>query len=187
MKALALACLLFLAACSGVTTDQSDNQPVFAPGRALALPEPGDLGRSVDWLQQITVHHGTDVFAFEGRVRVTPEQFQLVGLDSLGRRAMTVIWDKSGRVTATRADWLPPQVRPGSMLADIILLYWPRDVVRHALEPAGATLLDVGQTRTVRIGADEILHIDDKGGGRVIYRNNAWGYTIEVQTVEVTP
>lgn len=187
MRILALACLLLIGACGSIATDQSDNRPFFAPGRELALPQPGDLGRSVDWLQQITVHHGSDVFAFEGRVKVTPDQFQLVGLDSLGRRAMSVTWDKSGKVTATRADWLPPQVKPGPMLADIVLLYWPRDVLRRALKPAGATLLEIGRTRTVSIGSDEILHIDDKGDGRVTYRNTAWGYTIDVQTVEVAP
>ncbi len=31
------------------------------------------------------------------------------------------------------------------------------------------------------------LKIDDQGNGRITYRNNAWGYTIDVQSVEVTP
>jgi hypothetical protein len=160
---------------------------MFAPGRALDLPGPGDLGHSVEWLQQITVHHGADVFAFEGRLSVTPDRLKLVGVDGLGRRAMTVIWDKSGSVTATRAEWLPPQVKPGSMLADIVLLYWPREVLRRALKSSGATLQEIGRTRIVSVGADEILHIDDLGNGRVAYRNSAWGYTIEVQTIEVAP
>ncbi|MDY0873334.1 DUF3261 domain-containing protein [Dongia rigui] len=179
--------LLLLTACSGVATGQSDNQPLFAPGRVLNLPAPGDLGHRAEWLQQITVHHGADVFAFEGRISVTPERFQLVGLDGLGRRAMTVVWEKSGLVTATRADWLPPQVKPGAMLADIVLLYWPRDVLRQALKSSGATLQEIGRTRIVSIGTEEVLHIDDLGNGRVTYRNNAWGYLIDVQTVEVTP
>lgn len=187
MKVLRLALLLLTAACTSATTGSNDTQPFFAPGRALTLPRPGDLGREVDWLQRITVHHGSDVFAFEGRISVTPERFQLVGLDSLGRRAMTVTWDNSGKVAATRADWLPEQVRPGSMLADIVILYWPREVVRRALAPAGATLQEVGASRTVSIGTDEILKSEDKGDGRVTYRNSAWGYTIDVQTVEVTP
>jgi len=187
MRAWCLAGLLLLAACSAVSTEKSDNLPFFAPGRLLELPAPGDLGHKAEWLQQITVHHGADVFAFEGRISITPERFQLVGLDGLGRRAMTVIWEKSGAITATRADWLPPQIKPGPMLADIILLYWPRDVLRRSLKPAGASLQQIGQTRIVSIGADEILHIDEWGDGRVTYRNNAWGYTIDVQTVEVLP
>lgn len=187
MKRWYLAILLLLTACADVATEQSDNQPLFAPGHVLNLPAPGDLGHNAEWLQQITVRHGADVFAFEGRISVTPEKFQLVGLDGLGRRTMTVVWDQSGLVTATRADWLPPQVKPGSMLADIVLLYWPRDVLRRALKSSGATLQEVGHTRIVSIGADEILHIEDLGNGRVTYRNKAWGYTIDVQTIEVAP
>ncbi|MBI2255691.1 MAG: DUF3261 domain-containing protein [Proteobacteria bacterium] len=187
MKAWRLIAALLLAACAGVSTDQPDNKPMFAPGRVLALPLPGDLGHSVEWLQQVTVHHGADVFAYEARISVTPDRFQLVGLDGLGRRAMTITWDKSGAVTATRADWLPPQVKPGPMLADIVLLYWPRDIVRHALKPSGGTLLEVGRTRVVSVGSDEVLLIDNLGDGRMTYRNSAWGYTIDVQTVEVAP
>jgi len=184
---LVLAGALLLAACASAPTGPADNVPTFAPGRVLALPAPGDLGRSVEWLQQITVHHGADVFAFEGRISVTADRFQLLGLDGLGRRAMTITWEKSGAVTASRADWLPPQVKPGPMLADIVLLYWPRDILRHALKSAGATLQEVGGTRIVRIDGDEVLHIEDLGQGHVRYRNDAWGYTIDVQTVEVTP
>jgi hypothetical protein len=185
-RALAVAGALLLAACVGAPTAPADNVPAFAPGHVLALPAPGDLGHSVEWLQQITVHHGADVFAFEGRISVTPDRFQLLGLDGLGRRAMTVTWEKSGAVTATRADWLPPQVKPGPMLADIILIYWPREVLRHALKPAGATLREIGGTRVVRIGAKEVLHIENLGQGHMRYRNDAWGYTIDVQTIEVT-
>lgn len=118
-----------------VGDDHSDSQTFFAPGRVLHLPAPADLGRNVEWLQKITIHHGDDTFAFEGRISVTPERFHLVGLDGLGRRAMEVTWERNGTVVATRADWLPPQVKPGSMLADIVLLYWPRDVLRQSGSP----------------------------------------------------
>ncbi len=187
MKGWILISLLVITACSGSPTLSTDNQPFFAPGRVLDLPAPGDLGRNVEWLQQITVHHGDDTFAFEGRISVTPERFHLVGLDGLGRRAMEITWERNGKVVAMRADWLPPQVKPGSMLADIVLLYWPRDILRQTLKPSGAALQDIGQTRIVSVGVDEILHIDNLGGRRVRYRNEAWGYTIDIQTIEVMP
>ena len=179
--------LFALAACSGSATIIPDSQTFFAPGRVLHLPAPADLGRNVEWLQKITIHHGDDTFAFEGRISVTPERFHLVGLDGLGRRAMEVTWERNGTVVATRADWLPPQVKPGSMLADIVLLYWPRDVLRQALKPSGAALQDIGEMRIVSVGVDEILRINNLGDGRVRYRNDAWGYTIDIQTIEVTP
>lgn len=184
--------LWFLAACSSSPATDDANRPMFAPGHLLSLPQPGDLGHTVDWSQHITVRHDGEVFAFDGRISVTPERFQLVGVDGLGRRAMSVTWEKSGRVTATRADWLPAQVRPGPMLADIVLLYWPADVLRRSLAKSGAALREVGNSRIISLDGDVILRIDYLTGrhavaGRLSYRNNAWGYDIDVQSVEVTP
>ncbi|WP_374650814.1 DUF3261 domain-containing protein [Dongia sp.] len=187
MKVLLTACLLLLAACNGVPSSDEANRPFFAPGHELALPQPAELGRDAEWLQHITVRHDGDAYAFDGRISVTAESFQLIGIDGLGRRTMSIDWNRSGQVNAMRAEWLPPQVRPGPMLADIVLLYWPRDVLRRALQPSGATLREIGKTRIVSLGGKEVLHIDYLGGGRLRYRNNGWGYEIEVQSVEVVP
>ncbi|WP_374307505.1 DUF3261 domain-containing protein [Dongia sp.] len=184
--------LWLLAACGNVPTGDEANRPMFAPGHLLNLPHPGDLGRAVEWSQHIIVRHDGEVFAFDGRISVTPDRFRLVGVDGLGRRAMGVTWERSGRVTATRADWLPAQVRPGAMLADIILLYWPADVLRRSLAGSGATLREVGNTRTIALDGVDILRIDYLTGrhsaaGHLKYRNTAWGYDIDVQSIEVAP
>lgn len=195
MKLLALiaTALLALAGCAAVPVDDTANLPYFAPDRLLNLPQPGDIGRSVETSQMITVHHDGDVFAFEGHISVTSERFYLVGVDGIGRRAMSVTWDKSGKIVAERADWLPPAVRPGSMLADIVLLYWPADVLRPILDKADATLLDNGNARSIMVDGQEIIHVDYLAGGpqawtgRLHYRNAAWGYEIDVQSAEATP
>ena len=112
----------------------------FAPGRDLALPIPADLGRSVEAAQMLSAKYDGQTFAFEGRISITPERLVLVGVDGMGRRAMTATWD--GRSLAIEsAPWLPPNVRPGSMLADIVVLYWPEAAVRKALAPACCKLL----------------------------------------------
>lgn len=190
---IALAAMLMMPGCAHTLVDDQGSLPYFAPDRLLALPRPGDLGRSVEVSQMITVRHEKDVFSFEGHISVTPERFHLVGIDGMGRRAMSVIWDKSGKVTAERADWLPEAVRPGSMLADIVLLYWPGHVLRPALASVDATLREGIDTRTVIVDGAEILHVDYLAGGaqswngRLHYRNAAWGYEIDVQSVESVP
>lgn len=190
---LMMVALFALAGCTVTPVEDDGNRPYFAPGRLLVLPQPGDLGRSVETSQMITVHHDGDVFAFEGHISVTPERFYLVGVDGMGRRAMSVTWDKSGKVTAQRADWLPPAVRPGSMLADIVLLYWPADVLRASLAKADATVVDADNARSILVDGQEIIHADYLAGGsqawtgRLHYRNSAWGYEIDVQSVEATP
>lgn len=185
--------LLSIIGCTTTAVDDRANLPYFAPDRLLTLPHPGDLGRSVEVSQMITVRHDTDVIAFEGHISVTPERFYLVGVDGMGRRAMSVTWEKSGKITAERADWLPEAVRPGSMLADIVLLYWPGDVLRPALASADATLKDDAESRAVAVDGSELLHVDYLAGGaqawtgRLHYRNTAWNYEIDVQSVEVVP
>ena len=185
--------LLFLAGCSSSPISDRDALPYFAPDRLLDLPLPGDLGRSVEMSQMITVRHDGEVFAFEGHISITAQRFLLVGVDGLGRRAMRVTWDRSGRITAERADWLPSAVRPGPMLADIILLYWPSRILQQSLASSGAFLRDTPSRRVVSLDGADILVVDYLSGGdqstngRLHYRNDTWGYEIDVQSVEAVP
>jgi hypothetical protein len=185
--------LFGIAGCAVPDVAGDANAPYFAPGRMLVLPKPGALGRSVEVSQMITVRHDKDVFTFEGHISVTPDRFYLVGVDGMGRRAMTITWDRSGKITAESAGWLPEAVRPGPMLADIILLYWPSRALHPALAASGAILTDGPSSRTVSVDGTEILHVDYLAGGpqalsgRLHYRNDAWGYEIDAQSIEATP
>lgn len=186
-----IALLLWLGACTAVPGgSQTDARtPLLAPGEPLALPRPADLGRSVEAAQLITARRDGQTFVFEGRLSITPERFLLAGVDSLGRRAMTVTWTDAGLEVET-APWVPPALRPGSMLADIVVLYWPQAAVQRALTPAGGTLGADDHRRTVRIGDKEVLHAEHSWAegapwtGTLRYSNLAWGYEIEVQSTE---
>jgi hypothetical protein len=164
----------------------------FAPGRDLALPLPTDFGRTVEAAQMLSAKFDGQTFALEGRISITPERLALVGVDGMGRRAMTATWD--GRSLAMEAaPWLPSSVRPGSMLADIVVLYWPEAAVRKALAPAGCKLLATAKSREVRCGNDTVLTATydwpagAKWNGTLHYSNLAWGYEIEAQSKEITP
>jgi Protein of unknown function (DUF3261) len=186
---------LVIAMTAGCASDRShpETLPMISPDHIVALPEPADLGRSVEAAQQITVRRGGETQVFEGHISVTPERFLLVGVDGMGRRIITLTWDKSGKVSGETASWLPNPIPPGPMLADLIVLYWPDAVVRRALAGAGATLVSPSGSRTVIADGAEILHVDYQGApgpswsGNLHYRNDAWGYDIEVQSVELAP
>lgn len=181
---------VLLGACAtGPGTGPDARAPMIGPTQRLALPRPADLGRSVEAAQLITARRGGDTFVFEGHVSVTPERFTLVGLDTLGRRAMTVTWTDAG-VEVETAPWLPDGVRPGAMLADLVVLYWPDAVVRKALAPAGAELAADATSRTVRADGQDLLRarygwtVGGPWTGTLTYANLAWGYEIEVQSQE---
>ncbi len=184
---------LLLGACAALMPAGGDPRaPLLGPQQRLALPRPADLGRRVEAAQLITARRDGETFVFEGRVSVTPERFVLAGLDTLGRRAMTITWTDSG-VEVETAPWLPEGVRPGAMLADLVVLYWPEAAVRKALAPAGAELVADATSRTVRAGGRDLLRATygwTAGGpwtGTLRYANLAWGYEIEVQSQEVAP
>ena len=186
---------LMLGVLAGCASDEapSETLPMIAPGHLLTLPAPGDLGRSVEAAQLITVRREGNTYVFEGHISVTPEKFLLVGVDGTGRRALTLTWDRLGKVTAETAPWMPDAISPGPMLADIVVLYWPEAIVRRALKESGATLAVGNGSRTVTADGVQILRAEYQGGaeapwsGKLRYRNDAWGYDIEVQSVELAP
>jgi hypothetical protein len=154
-----------------------------APGITLALPAPGELGHGVDAVQLVTARRGGESFVFECRLSVDGQRLLLAGSDSMGRRAMTVRWSQDG-ITVERADWLPTSVRPENILADMVLLYWPEEVVRRGL--SGAALTQTSQGRAIG-EAIAISWQGDPWNGLSRLVNTAWGYEIEVRSVRVSP
>jgi hypothetical protein len=164
----------------------------FAPGRFLALPLPAEFGRTVEAAQMLSAKYDSQTFLFEGRISITPERLVLVGVDGMGRRAMTATWD-GRKLSIESAPWLPASIRPASMLADIVMLYWPEAAVRKSLAPSGCTLLLTPRSREVRCGNDTVLMAkydwpaQAKWNGTLQYSNLAWRYEIEAQSKEITP
>jgi hypothetical protein len=183
--------LVLLAGCAAFLPAPvpDPNAPLIGPGQRLNLPRPADLGRSVVATQLITASGYGQTFVLEVNISVTSERVTLVGLDAMGRRAITITWTDQN-VSAETAPWVPESLRPGSMLADIILIYWPEAVARRAL-PVGGELLQEARGRTIRINGNDVLRVDygwaagARWNGTLRYSNFAWGYEIEVQSSEM--
>jgi hypothetical protein len=164
--------------------------PLVAPKRQIVLPLPAELGRSVDAAQIITLRRDGKVFAFEARLSVTPERLLLVGVDSLGRRAMTMHWSEAG-LSSEVAPWVPSTLRPGSVLADLVLLYWPEPAVRTALARSGMTFAGSPRERSILGEEGPILKasygfdLQRRWTGHLHYRNYAWGYEVEILSEEL--
>lgn len=183
---------LLLGACATQVAEPPAGGVPIARDLSVVLPRPSDLGRSVQVAQLVTARYGTDTYVFESHIDATPERFLMVGVDSLGRRAMTITWTDAG-MTSDTAAWFPSSLRPENILADMTLLYWPEAVVRQSLS-AGGELASGPRWRSVRKDGKEIVRIDYEPAvegslwsGTLHYRNIAWNYALDVQSVGGAP
>ncbi|OIR10090.1 hypothetical protein GALL_80180 [mine drainage metagenome] len=188
-RLLALCCGLALSACAAAPTAPAGAVRV-APDLTLTLPPPASLGRSLEATQLVTAHYGDQTYLFEGHFRADRRHLLLEGLDSMGRKAMTIDWSPEG-IHADTAPWLPRQLRPENMLADMVMLYWPPQTVRAALAASGGRLRVEKHRRVISDAKGPVIEArysgDDPWNGRLVYRNLAWGYRLEIQSVETAP
>lgn len=186
---LALLFVVGLAGCATPADRLPDRQPArpvrIGPELFLTLPQPGELGRDVDAVQLVSAHYGDQIYGFQTRLSAAAGRFTFVAVDMLGRRAMTVTWTDEG-VIAEKAPWLPAGLRPESMLADIVLIYWPEGTVRRSL--SGGDLQSSTTGRAVFSGSQEVIRVDyqpagsDPWNGRLQFRNIAWGYALDIRS-----
>jgi uncharacterized protein DUF3261 len=190
---LGLGLALMLAACATHPAAPSANAVQIAPNLTLAMPRPGDLGRSFEVAQLVTAHYGDQAYVFEGHLSAKPERFLMIGLDTTGRRALTITWTDAG-ITYEAAPWVPAELRPENILADLVLLYFPDAVIGQALAASGGTVATSPSRRSIVADGKEIVIAEyqptvpgEPWSGRQHYRNLAWGYELDIQTAEPSP
>ncbi len=161
--------------------------------RNVTIPVPllGDVGRSVEVTQLVTVHYLKEQIVFEGHISITPDLFTMVGLDAFGRKAITIHWSKDGIIYES-ASFVPAQLRPENILADIILLYWPEASLRHAMSGSPVTLITSHNHRIIMQGDKKIFEASykpktDYWNGNVHYQHFIWGYEMDIKSVELQP
>lgn len=175
-----------LAACTSAPAPIG--QIVIAPGVTMRLPAAGQLGQSVEVAQMVIASHGDDSITFEGRLSVQVDGVALVVMDGLGRRAMSVRWS-GGRLSVDKASWLPGTMPPpANMLADIMLMYWPAEILAASLD--GAVIEDADGIRRLRRDGTvivEIHHDGDPWNGTVDLSNRVWDYRVQVASTRLAP
>jgi Protein of unknown function (DUF3261) len=180
--------LLLLASCAAPR--EPADTAMIAPDVRFTVPPPATLGQTLTVHQQVVAHYRDQDFGFEAELAITPMGLDLVALDGFGRRAFTIAWHGVAPTIET-APWLPVTLRPANMLADIALIYWPQAVVAHAVAAAGGVLAVTDTSRSVSVGGREIVHVDYAGGngwtGTARYRNLAFGYRLDIQSVRIDP
>ena len=188
IKSLAAGTVLALDACATPPPKLPRGQVAVAPGLALTMPSAASLNRRIEVSQLVVAQYGSRNLAFEGRVSASHDHFDLLCIDPLGRQAIRIHWTASG-IVSDKAQWVPEDLHPDNMLADIVMLYWPEAVVAQALAPSGGVLKAETGVRSIRLHGTEIIRAEfqplpggDPWNGKVRYRNLPWDYTLDIQS-----
>ena len=118
--------------------------PRSRPGWNLRSRAGRELGYSIEATQLITAHVRDQVQVFQAYVSVTPDKITMIALDPFGGRALTVTATDDGIHTEV-APIVPAVLRPGNILADLAIVYWPASAIRRGLAGTSASLYDERQ------------------------------------------
>ncbi len=165
----------------------SPGSTTIAPGLQFAIPTGRELGYSIETTQLITAHVRDQVQVFQAYVGVTPDKITIVAFDPFGGRALTVAATDDGIHTEVPS-MVPAVLRPGNILADLAIVYWPAAAVRRGLAGSSATLYDSTSERTITDNGREIVHVSYGGPHENTWtkvahlRNFAFGYGLDLQS-----
>lgn len=160
-------------------------------GYQFTLPEqPWTDDDAIDVTQQVTAGwkngSSTEIGTFQARLSLERDHVRIVMIDDLGRRAIDIDWTPDALSVQT-ADWLPATLDAKRMLADIIMVYWPLDVVRDAL-PGNMSIRETMGERMLRMDDSGRAYarierpIRDVWQGVANLRNERFGYAITIRS-----
>jgi uncharacterized protein DUF3261 len=165
-----------------------DDAAVIAPNILYKVPPPGALQGSITVQQLIVARFRGQSFSFEAQIAITPQQLDLVALDGLGRRALTIGWNGHD-LHYEPAPWLPPIFRPADILTSMSIAYWPEDAVRAALAGTKATVTTSATQRVIALNGKPLVVVDygqGDGWSRPAHvRNAVFGFELDIQSAEL--
>ncbi len=184
---LLLVAVMMLSASCAARYATSPGSTSIAPGLDLAIPSGRELGYSIETTQLITAHFRDQVQVFQAYISATPEKITVIALDPFGGRAMTIIATDDAIHTEV-SPIVPAVLRPGNILADIAIVYWPASAVRRGLAGTSASLYDDNSERTISVDGREVVHViynspHENTWTKVAHlRNIAYGYALDLQS-----
>ncbi len=174
---LALVPILLLAACAHAPREEAGPAP-----RALA-PVSAVSPRSAS--QVIHAAYGERAATLRTALEVSATGMKLVGVTATGQRLFTASYDCQA-VSAERGAFVPADIQPERVLADMQLALWPLPALQEALAPA----YDVAEPfrgvrrlkRDGRLVAEVHYTGDDPWAGRLWLVSFEHGYSLTVDT-----
>jgi len=113
----------------------------------------------------------------QAQISVNEHRLLMVGLDPLGNRLFTIVWNADG-ITLSRQGWLPESVDPTIIVASIVFCYWPSHVIRSAINGQSLDLDEGPEQRRLIRGGETVLQVSYETD-----RRHAWNERIDLLNV----
>ena len=186
LRVVLFALLLTVAACA--STMQSKTGTVdIAPGVTLALPERPPFGAEANVVQLGQAIYQDRTTAFQAVISSKPEAMTLVMTLPSGPRVMSFTWS-TGSLETHLESIAPKGLSADHMLADIMLMYAPADLLKRQIHGAAFVEGAHGSRRVVQDGKDLIVvtrpadFAGDLWVGSALLENKAFGYRLSIQS-----
>jgi hypothetical protein len=164
---------------------------VPAPTPAMSFPKPffaspGALSpRSAS--QVIHAAYGSRVATLRTAVQIDAAGLKVVGVTATGMRLFAASFDGQ-RVSAERSPFVPKEVSPERVLADMQLALWPLASLQSGYADSGETVSEPlpGVRRVLRgdrLIAEVHYATDDPWTGRLWFVNFEFGYSLTIDTI----
>jgi hypothetical protein len=192
MRVLGIASVsMLLGACAHAPPRAAPTADVVPPGAATpSLPPasfapPGAVSpRSAS--QVIHAAYGSRVATLRTAIQIDAAGLTVVGVTATGMRLFTASFDGE-RVSAERSPFVPKEVSPERVLADMQLALWPLESLQRAYAASGQTVSEPlpGVRRVVRGDRliAEVHHATgDPWSGRLWFVSFEFGYSLTIDT-----
>ena len=187
LRNLALIVVAILAASCASTQDSTTGVVDIAPGVTLTLPDRSPFGAEANVVQLGQARYEDRDVVFQAVISSKPDVMSLVMTLPSGPRVMSFTWTP-GSLQTKLESIAPKGISADHMLADMIVMYAPAQLLQSLLSGAELTTASDGARRIVR-GGEVLVVVTRPGGassnlwiGNAVLENKAFGYTLRIES-----
>ncbi|HEY4345648.1 MAG TPA: DUF3261 domain-containing protein [Parvibaculum sp.] len=161
----------------------------IAPGVTLSLPLEQPFGGAADAVQLVQARYRNQHQIFQSVIESSDQRFTVLMTVPSGPRIMRVDWSR-GSVTEKREPIAPASLSAERMLADLMLVYAPAEVLRAAIG-GGILVVEADGTRRISKDGHELVVATRPAGdiwnGHARLSNIAYDYALDIQSQRAAP
>jgi len=174
--------------CAGLLILSGCATPVQHAAKVTLASPAGLSARSAS--QVIHAVYGARSMTLSTAIELDAASLKVVGVTATGQRLFTASWDGTA-VSAQKSAFVPDNVDPERVLADVQLALWPLPAVQAAFGKAGLEVTEpFAGVRRLRRGDALIAEVHyagaDPWNGRLWFVNFEFDYSLTIDTT-VTP